>query len=143
MVDIEIIATRFKLLKDYLKILKELQKINKNTFISDYHYYGLAERYLQLAIECILDVGNMLIVSFDLRKPSDRQEIVDILEEGKIISSLLTTRLSGIAGFRNLLVHEYVKINREMVYKILKERILDLEDFAKEITKHLNKQKKF
>lgn len=143
MVDIEIIATRFKLLKDYLKILKELQKINKSAFISDYHYYGLAERYLQLAIECILDVGNMLIVSFDLRKPSDRQEIIDILEEGKILSSLLTTRLSGIASFRNLLVHEYVKINREMVYKILKERILDLEDFAKEITKYLKKQKNF
>ena len=50
MVDIESIATRFKHLKDYLKILKELERVKKSAFISDYHYYGLAERYLQLSI---------------------------------------------------------------------------------------------
>lgn len=141
MVDIESIASRFKHLGDYLKILKEVKKINKNTFMDDYHYYGLAERYLQLAIECILDVGSMLIVSLDLRKPSDKQEIIDILEEAKIIPSILSTRLSGIAGFRNLLVHEYVKIDRSKVYSILKNRIPDLEAFAKSITRYLKKKK--
>lgn len=141
MVDIESIATRFKHLKDYLKILKELQGVKENTFVSDYHYYGLAERYLQLSIECILDVGNMLIVSLDLRKPSDKQEIIDILEESKIIPSLLATRLSGVARFRNLLVHEYVKIDRGKVYNILKEKISDLETYAKAITRYLKKKK--
>ena len=36
MVDIESIATRFKHLRDYLKVLKELQKIKESKFISDY-----------------------------------------------------------------------------------------------------------
>jgi len=141
MVDIESIAARFKHLRDYLKVLKELKKINKNKFIDDYHYYGLAERYLQLAIECVLDVGSMLIVSLDLRKPSDRQEIIDILEEAKIISSMLSTRLSGIAGFRNLLAHEYVKIDRNKVYSILNNRIPNLESYAKAVTRYLKKKK--
>ena len=141
MVDIESIATRFKHLKDYLRILEELKNINKNTFISDYHYFGLAERYLQLAIETVLDVGNMLIVSLDLRKPSDRQEIVEILEEAKIVSSMLATRLAGIAGFRNLLVHEYVKIDRKKVYEILKNRIPDLLAFSRAVVRYLKKKK--
>lgn len=141
MVDTESIATRFKYLRDYLKILEELQKVGKSSFLDDYHYYGLAERYLQLAIECMLDVGSMMIVALDLRKPSDKQEIVDILEEAKIIPSMLATRLSGIARFRNLLVHEYVKIDRERVYSILKNRIPDLSDFAKSITRYLKKKK--
>lgn len=143
MVDTESIATRFKHLRDYLKILKELKKINKSVFISDYHYYGLAERYLQLAIECVLDVGNMLIVSLDLRKPSDKQETIDILEDARIISSLLATRLSGIARFRNLLVHEYVKIDRAKVFNILKERIPDIEAFMLGIARYLKKKKYF
>jgi len=141
MVDIESIATRFKHLKNYLNILKELKQIKENTFVGDYHYYGLAERYLQLSIECILDVGNMLIVSLDLEKPSDKQEIIDILEKAKIIPSILSTKLSGVARFRNLLVHEYVKINREKVYDILKNKIPDLEEFAKSVTKYLKKKK--
>ncbi|MFA4967166.1 MAG: DUF86 domain-containing protein [Candidatus Margulisiibacteriota bacterium] len=141
MVDIESIATRFKHLKDYLKILKELQKVKENKFIGNYHYYGLAERYLQLSIECVLDIGNMLIISLDLKKPSDKQEIIDILEEAKIIPSLLAAKLSNIAGFRNLLIHEYVKIDREKVYHVLKTRIPDLEAYAKSITKYLKRRK--
>lgn len=141
MVDTQAIATRFKHLKDYMKILNELKKVNKSDFIDDYHYYGLAERYLQLAIECVLDVGNMMIVSLDLKKPSDKQEIIDILEEAKIVSSLLATRLSGVARFRNLLVHEYVKIDRSKVYNILKKRIPDLEAYMTAITRYLKKKK--
>src|SRR3989339_1130145 len=111
MVDKESLADRLKHFSDYIKILKELKKVNKNSFIQDYHYYGLAERYLQLSIECLLDIGSMLILSLDLRKPSHKQEVVDILEEEKIISSIMATKLSNIASFRNVLVHEYVKID--------------------------------
>jgi len=141
MVDIESIATRFKHLKDYCKILKELKNIKENAFIGDYHYYGLAERYLQLSIECVLDVGNMLIVSLDLKKPSDKQEVIEILERAKIIPPRLGTKLSGVARFRNLLVHEYVKIDREKVYAILKSRIPDFEDFTRSVSKYLKKNK--
>ncbi|MBI5700678.1 DUF86 domain-containing protein [Candidatus Saganbacteria bacterium] len=141
MVDTESIATRFKHLKEYLKVLNELKRIKKNIFIDDYHYFGLAERYLQLSIECMLDVGNMLIVSLDLRKPSDKQEVIDILEEVKIVPSILATRLSGIARFRNLLVHEYVKIDRSKVYNILNSKIPELEAFMLNITKYLKKKR--
>jgi len=85
MVDKESLADRLKHFSDYIKILKELKKVNKNSFIQDYHYHGLAERYLQLSIECLLDIGSMLILSLDLRKPSHKQEVVDILEEEKEI----------------------------------------------------------
>lgn len=83
----------------------------------------------------------MLIVSFDLPKPSQKQEIIEILEKAKIIPSLLSTKLSGVARFRNLLVHEYVKIDRDMVYQILSTRIPELEGFARSVTKYLKKKR--
>ena len=83
----------------------------------------------------------MLILSLDLRKPSHKQEVVDILEEEKIIPSIMATKLSNIASFRNVLVHEYVKIDREIVYNILKTKIPELESFAKSIVKFLKKKK--
>ena len=65
MLDHEAITARLDKLNEYGKILRELQKVGKSEFVADYHVYGLAERYLQLSIECLLDIGRLIIlVSF-------------------------------------------------------------------------------
>ena len=51
----------------------------------------------------------------------------------KIISENLTSRLEGIAGFRNILVHEYGDIDRRRVYQYLLEKLELFNAFKKEI----------
>ena len=139
MLDHEAITARLDKLDEYGKILKELQKVSRSEFIADYHIYGLAERYLQLSIECLLDIGQLIITGLGLRKPDRHQDIVEILWEADVISSDLASRLQGIAGFRNILVHAYLKINRILVYENLQKGVMDLEDFSREIAELLKK----
>ena len=94
-------------LDEYLGYLSEIQKVNKKQFVGDYHYFGLAERYLQLSIEIILDIGKLIIISERLRKPEDNQDIFAILAGQKIISGKLFQELSGISRFLNILFHDY------------------------------------
>lgn len=131
------IIAKFEKLDEYLKCLHEIQKVNKKTFLADYHCYGLAERYLQLAIEVILDVGKLMIVYQNLRRPEDNQDIFVVLADKKILSSRLTEKFSGIAGFRNILVHDYEKIDREIVYEKLKKNLEYFKDFKKAVLKYL------
>ena len=65
------VVSKLERLDEYLKILSDIQKVNKKSFIEDYHFYGLAERYLQLAIEVLLDIGKLIIISQNLRRPED------------------------------------------------------------------------
>ncbi len=124
-------------LDEYIKYLSEIQKVNKKSFINDYHFYGLAERYLQLAIEVMLDIGKLVVISKNLRRPEDNQDIFVVLEEQKIVSKKLAQKLVGIANFRNILVHDYEKIDREIVYGKLLNNLKDIRDFKKEILKYL------
>lgn len=130
----------FKLQKldEYVKYLKETQKINKNQFVEDYHFFGLAERYLQLSIEILLDVGKLLIIIKGLKRPEENQEIFSALRDEKIISEKLAQNLIGIANFRNILVHDYEKIDREIVYEKLQNNIDDFELFKKEVFEYLS-----
>jgi uncharacterized protein YutE (UPF0331/DUF86 family) len=137
--DHEAVNARLDRLNEYGKILKELQQASRSEFITDYHVYGLAERYLQLSIECLLDIGRLLITGLGLRKPNRHQEIVEILWESDVISTDLASRLQGIAGFRNILVHNYLKINRGFVYENLQKGTVDLEDFSREVVEFLKK----
>jgi len=78
------IFAKLERLDEYLQHLKEIQKVNKKSFLQDYHFYGLAERYLQLTIEVLLDIGKLIILSQGFRRPENNQEIFEILREKKI-----------------------------------------------------------
>ena len=133
------IISKLQKLDEYIKYLKEVQKINKNQFVEDYHFFGLAERYLQLSIEILLDVGKLLVVIKGLKRPEENQEIFSALRDEKIISEKLAGNLMGIANFRNILVHDYEKIDREIVYEKLRDNLEDFENFRKEIVGYVNK----
>ena len=137
MLDIEGIEARLDKLDEYGQVLKELQGAARSIFLTDYHLYGLAERYLQLSIECLLDIGTMLVTGLGLRRPERHQDVVDILVGAGVLSPELGARLAGIAGFRNILVHEYLQIDRNLVYQKLQEGVADFEDFAAEIVRFL------
>lgn len=127
------IIRKFEKMDEYLHYLAELQKVNESEFVSDYHFFGLAERYLQLSIEIILDIGKMTVILIGLRRPENNQDTISILFNAGIISAELASRMSGIAGFRNILVHEYENIDRAVVYRKLKTNIKDMDDFKKEM----------
>ena len=133
------IVAKLEKLDEYIKYLLEIQKTKKQKFVNDFHFYGLAERYLQLSIEAITDIGKLIIIYKNLRKPEDNQDIFTVLKENKIISEKLYNDLYGIAGFRNVLVHDYEKIDREIVYQKLLTKVDNFRNYKKEILKFVKK----
>ena len=130
-----------KNIDEYLKYLDQIKKElkgEKDKFINDFHFYGLVERYLQLAIQTFIDSVAMLIINLELEKPENNQEAISLLYNHGIISADLAERLEGMIGFRNILVHEYDDIDREKVYEFFISRLDDLKDFQKALIKYLN-----
>ena len=127
----EIVATRLEKLKEYLAVLKKIGRYDLQRFLEDPIIHGAAERYLQLAIECVLDIGNHIISDRNLRKPGTYGEIFEILAENNIISTKLLTELEGMAAFRNILVHDYVRLDRDRIYELIQTRLKFIEQLAK------------
>lgn len=142
MIDSSIINSRIAKLREYLKILRELSKENEKDFTEDYKIYGLAERYLQLAIECVLDIGNHMISRLEFKKPETYQDIPLILGKNSILPVEFSEKIAKMAGFRNILVHGYTDIDKSIVYVHLKEDLMDFEKFVRHITQYLKNQTK-
>ncbi len=127
MVRKELIAARLGRLREYMRILKAIQRYSLESFKNDVFIHATAERYLQLAIECVLDIGNHVIADRSFRKPDTYAEIFEILLENKIIPKKLFKELEGMSAFRNVLVHDYLQIDLDKVYDILHKRLPSLE----------------
>ncbi|MHA1266151.1 MAG: type VII toxin-antitoxin system HepT family RNase toxin [Candidatus Helarchaeota archaeon] len=141
MLNSNVVNSRISKLREYIKILKDLANESKENFISNYKIYGLAERYLQLAIECILDIGNHIISRLELKKPETYQDILLILGENSILPKYFAEKVAKMAGFRNILVHGYTDIDETIVYEQTHDGIQDFEEFIKYILKFLNVSK--
>ena len=126
-----IVSSRLEKLREYLAVLKTIRRYDLTRFLEDPLAHGAAERYLQLAIECALDIGNHIIADRNLRKPGTYAEIFEILAENQIISRKLLKELEGMAAFRNILVHDYVRLDRGKVYQLIQTRLKYIEQLAK------------
>ena len=93
----------------------------------------MIERYFQLACEVVIDIANLLNAEFRFRPANDAKESIIILGEEGVLKKEFANQFAPMAGFRNILVHDYEKIDREIVYQKLKENLKNFKDFHKEI----------
>ncbi len=135
------IVGKLQALDEYLGYLKDLQKVNKKSFLADYHQFGLGEHYLHLSIEVLLDVAKMVIIAFNFPRPEENRDVFRVLHDKKVMSEKLYNQLMGASGFRNVLIHEYEKINRERVYEYLQNDIDQFREFKRQALRFLAKQK--
>jgi len=135
-----IVANRISKLREYLEVLRELQKVSFEEFVSDPRIRYSAERCLHLAIECTINIGNHIISALQLRKPEEYHEIALILEENGVIPREFAEEFVKMIRFRNILVHSYVDLDLSKVYSFLRERLGDFELFIDYITKFLKRR---
>jgi uncharacterized protein YutE (UPF0331/DUF86 family) len=65
-----------------------------------------------------------------LIEPEGHDSLLSILHEQMIINEELKDRLKKMAQFRNVIVHDYVRILPEIVYSILTSNLADILEFA-------------
>ena len=138
MVDRHVVRARIAKIREYVALLRKVRGMaDERRFASDPLIYGNAERYLQLAIQAVLDVSNHIVADLGANLPADNMELFDLLATRKIVPARLARKLAPMAGFRNLLVHEYMEIDRHRVYAALENDLGDFEAFIKAVSKLL------
>jgi len=136
-----IVANRISKLRGYLKVLRGLQKVSFEEFVSDPRVRYSVERCLHLAIECTINIGNHIISALQLRKPEEYSDVAVILKENGVIPSEFAEEFVKMIRFRNILVYDYVGLDLSRVYSFLQGRLGDFELFIKYITKFLKRMR--
>ncbi len=97
------------------------------------------ERLIQLSLEVVLDVCGLLVTGLRLGVPAEEDDLVGKLVQHAVISLATGETLRRMKGMRNLLVHEYGRIDDRIVFDTASRRLGDFETFAREVLAHLAK----
>lgn len=130
MVDRETVEKRLFKLEQSLRKLRELSRVSWDEYIKDEGIRDRAERNLQIAAQICIDIGSHVIADRAYRPPCSYGDIFTVLMEEGLLPEALASTMKQIAGFRNILVHDYLDVDPQIVFKSLK-RIDVFKQFAK------------
>ncbi len=125
-------------LATYTGYLRNLAKIERDTFLRDPEKIGAARYYLQVAIEVCIDLGNHLIASERWRAPKDYRDVFSVLQENGVLPVEFVQTLRQMAGVRNLLVHLYWEVDDAQLYADLQNNLDDFDQYAQYILKFVS-----
>jgi len=118
------------------RCIKRIEEDYDEEFEENYTKQDAVILNIQRAIQQTIDMGAYLIKKYKFDIPKSSREIFEILEKEKIIDKDLSDNLQKMVGFRNLAIHEYTKLELEIIEYIIKEKIWDLTEFQKRIIEY-------
>jgi uncharacterized protein YutE (UPF0331/DUF86 family) len=117
-------------LRDYVEKLRPLQAKSEQEITSDYLALWAVERGLQMAAQCVLDICSHVVSDLSTEHPSNYRELILAAGRLRLMPEDFARRFSGLAGFRNILIHEYAKVDSGEVYRNLRDGLADFDRFA-------------
>ncbi|MDP3697188.1 MAG: DUF86 domain-containing protein [Candidatus Taylorbacteria bacterium] len=138
MSNLTVIETKISHIQKYLKQLERYKQFSEREIASDPDRKGALERYLYLAAQATIDLGEAIIAFKNFRRPGTYTEIFYILTEADFIHRELSEKLVNMAKFRNVVAHDYEAVDFGIVYDALKNRLEDIEVFIRTVKQNLN-----
>ncbi len=129
MVDADLVRRKLADLDLYVSQLSEYRLLTADEYRRDWKTQRIVDRTFQIAIEACVDVATHVIADRGLRVPATYAEAFEVLGETGLLDRQSTDALVRMAGFRNVLVHEYARVNPEIVIDVLRNRLGDFGRF--------------
>ena len=137
MLDEALILRKLADLSDHMQQISEYRALSAAEYKSDWKTQRIVDRTLHIMIEMCIDIAGHLISDGKLRVPESYADGFRILNENGIVSDELIEPLIKMAKFRNIIVHQYEKVEPGIVISILQKNIDDFQKFSDEIVTYL------
>lgn len=118
------IERRLDELSERLARLAPLRSRPRADFDSEPYLRDIVERNLEVAAQCCIDISHRIIALEGALKPRDYHEAIVRMGELGVLPADFAEQLAPIAGFRNILIHDYLVVDWDEVY----ENLANLDD---------------
>jgi uncharacterized protein YutE (UPF0331/DUF86 family) len=118
-VDKTLLLRKLAELEEYFVQIGEYSNISADEYSKNWKTQRIVERTLQMMIEICVDIASHIVSDEGFRVPKSYADTFKVLYEKQIIATELFETMERMAKFRNILVHQYDKVDSEIVVNIL------------------------
>ncbi len=138
MIDRDRLLAKLDELDGYLGELRSIAPARFEEYLS-VEKKRACERLVQVLVETVIDACALLVAGLRLGLPGEEDDLFEKLAGCGVISNPTVATLRRMKGLRNLLVHEYGRVNDEIVFGTVRHGLGDFDAFKREILAFLRK----
>jgi|SRR3989344_3655136 len=128
------IKDKIEEIEKFMTELEDFTPENLEAYIEDHLKKAACERYFEKIVEACVDLASLVISYKRLNIPEDDEKAFYVLSHNNIITMELANKLKEAKGMRNIIAHEYGKVDDELVFPAVKEELIpDVEKFLQKI----------
>lgn len=125
-------------IREYVRLLRDIRDDCLERFDTDPIYQGALLHYLYLMADSCIALAELIIKYKGLRPPQTYSEAFDILGTNHILEPDFSYAFAKIAGFRNLLAHDYETVDGQRICNSLLEGLDEVEQYLSQIQKAID-----
>lgn len=142
MLDYALVEKKTHLLDGYVDEMRPFaDDFSTDEILGDSFKYHTLERLFQLAVDAMIDINRHIIKEKYLGAPDDLESTFTLLGTAKILEEAFAIRVAPIVGVRNMIVHRYEKLDRNIFVRNVKKNFGDFTNYARQITQFLEKER--
>jgi len=115
-----------------LRAKEEYQQAGDD-FISDFSRQDAAILNITRACEQAIDLANLVIKKRKLGVPAQSRESFVLLHQAKLIPHDLSENMQRMVGFRNIMIHEYQRVDMAVVISVIESGLEDVLHFTEQM----------
>ncbi len=131
MVNRDVLWSRINAVERHLARVRQKRGVSLHAFLEDLDRQESILYNLQMAIQACIDMAAHIVSEEEMGIAGSTNELFYFLEANGVISPGLSEKMVRAVGFRNLIVHEYGRVDLEIVHRVAVENVRDLEEFAR------------
>jgi len=131
------VAKKINELKGYIGELYDLLRVPDDEILHDSGKIHIAERLLQLIVDSMIDINQHYIREQRLPTVEDYQSTFRVLGAHDILPDDFAEKLAPVVGLRNIVVHRYEQLDKDLFIKLLRKNSDDFSRYCNEIVKKL------
>ena len=132
---IVVLNQKFESLSNYLSRIESKTPFSYSELVSDFDLQDIVSINLERATQNCIDIAAHVLSEQNFPVPSTMCDTFLILGQHKLISESLAQNLIKSVGLRNMLVHEYSKINWNIIHDVCHNHLDTYKIFAQVISK--------
>lgn len=141
----DFVKRKISLIQDDLAKLTTFSQYTFEDIAADFVKEAAVERILERIITRAIDINQHLIArlaSKDTSPPKDYRETFLLLAEFGVYPKKFADQIAKSIGTRNVLVHEYDKVDQSLIYGSIQDCLRDYQQYIEYLLKLLGKHAK-
>lgn len=124
----DVFYNKISIIERCIMRVREVYEQNPDN-LKDYTKQDSIVLNIQRAVEAAIDIAMHVVSDKKLGIPQNSRDAFEVLNSNNIITDDILQKLKTMMGFKNIAIHNYQKLNLDILQNIIENHLEDFEAF--------------